>query len=158
MIVSEEIYQYRFWQKVNKSDFCWEWTGALNKGYGYFRYMDKSHSAHRLSYIWVNGSIPANWVVCHKCDNAKCVNPSHLFTGTHADNVKDKVLKNRGACGPQVSHKGERHPASKLTNEDVLKMRLDHSLGFKQKELAILFNVSTNTVCKIIKRKAWTHI
>src|SRR5215211_1640522 len=88
-----EIDKARFWIKVTQTNYCWEWSGALNNnGYGMFRYKDEV-LAHRISYQLIKGSISKKVLVCHSCDNPKCVNPSHLFTGSQFDNMFDKQLK-----------------------------------------------------------------
>lgn len=103
-----KILTERFWLKVttnpiwNGSD-CWIWRGAcFQKGYGQFwtGKTKKKIKAHRYSWVLHNGQIPNGFYVLHKCDNMVCVKPSHLFLGTHADNVADKISKGRQFHGP----------------------------------------------------------
>ena len=90
--------QERFWAKVDKSggdDACWNWVGSKRHGYGQF--WDGKKPAIATRFIWqkINGEIPSNFYVCHSCDNPSCVNPRHLWLGTHGDNVRDMFKKKR---------------------------------------------------------------
>ena len=92
----------RFWANVQKTNGCWEWTGGKHApGYGRLFVATKEMRAHRFSWLIHNGRIPDGLFVCHKCDNPNCVNPEHLFLGTHQDNMDDMVAKGRvvSACG-----------------------------------------------------------
>lgn len=97
----------RFYKKIKIVETgCWEWTAARynNKHmYGSFRYNSKKTLAHRASYLIYNGDIPEGLLVCHTCDNEKCVNPGHLFLGTQSDNMQDMLSKNRGRHKNHVS-------------------------------------------------------
>jgi hypothetical protein len=86
----------RFFQKVNKTDSCWLWTGAPNsRGYGSFAVNRKTTSAHHYSYIIHKGEIPDGLIICHTCDVPACVNPEHLWADTYSANSRDMFNKNR---------------------------------------------------------------
>ena len=90
----------RFFSKIDKTPSgCWEWNASKNhSGYGQFRYDGKVMLAHRASYIIFSGDIPEGNHILHSCDNPACVNPEHLRPGTDADNVADKMSRNRHAA------------------------------------------------------------
>ena len=98
----------RFWSKVDKkgNDECWLWTSTVNaRGYGcitvapYHQYI----RAHRLSWKIATGYDAGSLDVLHRCDVPLCVNPNHLFLGTAADNIADKVAKGRQAKGAAIN-------------------------------------------------------
>lgn len=90
-----------FKKRVDRSGECWEWTGhRQTQGYGQVQVNAKLWTAHRLAWTLYNGPIPDGKLICHSCDNPGCVNPEHLFLGTHADNMEDMVAKNRSK-GPE---------------------------------------------------------
>src|ERR1700730_2840026 len=86
----------RFTEKIKFNDSCWLWTAAKDKdGYGFFSVNGKQTKAHRFSFAHYNGEIPTGMIVCHKCDTPSCVNPDHLFLGTHKINLDDMRSKGR---------------------------------------------------------------
>lgn len=144
----------RFWSKVNKwgQGACWPWIGATNKqGYGYFKALGFAR-AHRFSWFLSNGAIPAGKLVLHRCDNPACVNPSHLFLGSHLDNSADKLAKGRGRWNPA---KGEACGASKLSSVQVAEIR---SVNGTNASIGLRFNISRRAVSDIKNGKTWAHL
>lgn len=176
-----------FWARVDRSggpDACWPWiAGKFPKGYGCVTVDGRARSAHRIAWELTHGPIPTNSTyhgvcVCHHCDNPPCVNPAHLFLGTHADNVADMGRKGRTSAGaahwthvkpervargsrngqrrhPEKTARGERHYLAKLTDADVLTIRASNE---SVRVLAARFGVSTIAVYKVLRRKTWKHV
>ncbi len=151
----------RFWDRVQKSDGCWEWTGSRNKGgYGQLGVGSRTDGSrdnlatHRLSWRIHFGDIPSKMCVLHQCDNPACVRPEHLYIGTHQDNMRDRNSKGRNA---QLT--GEKHGASKLTEIQVRKIRSEYIRGItSQSMLAASYGVSRVSISLIVNRVNWKHI
>lgn len=93
----------RLWRRVEITDGCWLWQGRVGThGYGMLSHNGKLTTAHRVSYVLKYGDIPSGMIVCHHCDVRRCVNPEHLFLGTHLDNMRDCVAKGRHVAAPNV--------------------------------------------------------
>lgn len=145
----------RFWSKVDvgNPDECWEWQGyKFKKGYGGIQLKSGNTAAHRVSWIIQNGDIENGMCVCHKCDNPSCVNPSHLFLGTFADNNKDRALKGRSA---DVS--GENNPSARLSELDVIKIK-ELRKNSSQRNVAKLFGVGKTTIARIDHGLTWRFL
>jgi hypothetical protein len=132
---------------------CWEWTPRLcRKGYGRLVLNGKVLTAHRASYIIHFGEIPDDALVCHRCDNRKCVNPAHLFVGTPKDNSQDMAKKDR-------STHGMKNPRAKLSDDQVRMIReRAASERISHRLIAHDFGVCQQMVSLIVSRKNWTRI
>ncbi len=131
---------------------CWEWQGdRTTQGYGTVYLGQESLRAHRFSFAIFNRREPRN-LVCHECDNTWCVNPDHLFEGTHVDNRVDCVKKKR-----HYPTKGVGNGRARLTEAEVLFIR-DSYPQIPSLKLAHLFQVSRSTVQKILGGETWPHL
>jgi hypothetical protein len=147
----------RFWAKVRFSpdpNGCWIWTGCqAGKGYGTF---GVTHScmtySHRWSYERAHGPIPEGHEIRHACPggpNTLCVRPSHLTTGTHADNVKDMTSAGRQA-------RGEKHGSAKLTSVDIEDIfRLWATGRYTKTAIGKAKEVSQSHITRILARQKW---
>jgi len=133
---------------------CWIWVGSVTSSrrkyqYGQINRNNSKIKAHRASYELFVGPIPDGMSVCHRCDNPLCVNPTHLFLGTHADNMKDMVVKKR-------SLHGSKHHGSKLTEEQVKWILSVKDITYKQ--IASVLNVSESLIKLIKTGRGWRHV
>jgi len=143
----------RFMAKVemDPNSGCWLWSGScLPSGYGRIKASGSRHSvyAHRLSYEMHVGPIPQGMFVCHACDTPSCVNPSHLWVGTCADNHADKVAKGR-------QPRGEANYCAKLT-EAQARYALASSESVRQ--LAPVFGVSRACIHNLRAGRSWQSL
>lgn len=148
----------RFWSKVDTSGgmfACWLWTDFLyDLGYGCLRISGKNIKAHRISWELAYNEIPDGMLVCHKCDNPSCVNPTHLFLGTIQNNLQDMRDKGRA-----VHTSGERNRHAILTDDKVRAIRNRYAEGdITQAQLAADYGVAKQQVSRIIRRVMWRHV
>ncbi len=115
--------------------------------------------AHRLSFRLHTGDIPKSMCVCHTCDNPICVNPAHLFIGTHRENVRDMWAKGRASPPPRNFQLGEAGPRAILTEADVIRIRQACAAGgISQRKLAAAYGVNQATISLIVRRVNWKHV
>lgn len=134
----------RMWPRVLAGEpfACWPYAGPDNgAGYGLVSVPGARGYAHRLAYADAWGPIPPGLHVCHDCDYPPCVNPLHLFAGTHAENMQDMAKK--GRCGQPA---GERHARAKLSDGNVLEIQASDLPGV---ELARLYGVTPAQICRL---------
>lgn len=152
-----------FWSKVDKNGpvpshrpelgRCWLWTGGTSPlGYGRIRVSAprRVELAHRLSYAMKHGPVPEGLFVCHHCDNPACVNPEHLFVGTHEENMQDMVAKGRN-----VGSRGHRLLDEERVREIKLMLR---DTGMPHKEVAARFGVSRQLIDSISRGALWSRV
>lgn len=129
----KHILEELFWSKVSKD--CWTWKASIKpgNGYGHFHHGGKDYNAHRLAWELTNGPIPEGMHVLHRCDVPHCVNPAHLFLGTHAENMEDMRRKHRHTYGEKNKH-------AKLTEVQVREIRRDYrKFGVKKTNITELW-------------------
>ncbi len=145
----------RFFDKVNITRHCWLWSAAkYRNGYGAFSFCGGNIKAHRFSYELFVGPIEMGKLILHRreCGNRNCVNPNHLYMGTHRDNMRDMCIWGNIALG-------ERSGNSKLSKSDVINIRKYHKdKAYKTKDIAEMFDISQMQVGRIVRGLSWKHI
>lgn len=132
----------RFWSKVNITTGCWEWTAAKDlHGYGRFQHNGKNRKAPRICWELMYG--PTEKQILHRCDNPACVNPNHLFVGNHADNMRDRSLK-------------ERQPNVRLTTAQVREIK--KTKGQPRQPVADKYGITVRAVSAIRGGERWGHV
>lgn len=149
--------EQRFWSRVDKTPGhgpngdCWHWLGKpMNNGYGSLYWYGKNHRAHRVAWMLVKGVMP-QMDLLHSCDNRLCCNPSHLREGTHRDNTKDMLIRERQS-------RGEHRPNAKLTNADIIAIRNAPKVWGFQTKLAKQYGVNTGAISRIRRGLIWRHV
>lgn len=139
----------KFWDRVDvlSNDECWLWNGRIGpQGYGLWSVKHVNRPAHRIAWQLTNGEIPKGIFVCHKCDVRSCCNPTHLFLGTHDDNMADMTAKgrrpNRHTGSPRAKLFGERF--------EIFKSRILN--GESPWTMAPEFEIHGSTALKIAKQ------
>lgn len=144
----------RVWAKVDvrRPDECWPWTaGHFSDGYGMVGYLGHTMLAHRAIWTITHGA-PGKLFVCHTCDNHSCCNPSHLYLGTHTDNMRDMMAKGRQA-------KHEASGQAKLTEKQVAEIRHIYAGGnMTHREIGQLYGMSYSEIGRITRRECWRDV
>lgn len=162
----------RFWRSIIISpepDGCWLWALVPSKaGYGMFVCGRKwKMLSHRAAWLLATGEDPGRSFVCHRCDNPRCVNPNHLFLGTHTDNMRDMIAKGRNRNDIRWAWKKRRDPAvfcgewiptSKLTASDVVEIRRRWAAGETQTALGREFGVTQAQISNVVRANHWKHL
>lgn len=145
----------KFWSKVIITEGCWNYQGQRDKDdYGKLKIGKKTTQAHRYSYELHFGTIQNTLlIVCHTCDNPPCVNPEHLYLGTHKDNARDRNTRNRAYIA-----NGELCNFAKLREFQIPIIRKLYDNGFTMNEIAIRFEVHPATIRSIVNRINWKHV
>ena len=173
MIITEKA-ENRIREMIYDTDKCIEYDGSLSEdGYGliqsYFNGKKIHMLTHRISYqIYNNYNLTSEELVCHHCDNPKCINPRHLFKGTQNDNVQDKVRKGRqakgnkhgryidGRCSDHKIHHIAKHGS--LEEYQVLKIRELKNKGEKLLSISKILSIPYQTIKDISCGRTYKNI
>lgn len=141
--------------KLNRITGCHEWQRGTSKGYGHFWLEGKLVKAHRYAYERVHGPVPTGQVVCHACDNPRCVNADHLWAGSPSQNSKDAFDKRR--LSPPILP-GAQHGMALLDEAKVRAIRNAVANGAGLTATGREYGVSAQLIYAIKVRRIWKHI
>lgn len=141
------------WSIPEPNSGCWLWLGGSTMAeYGIITIDGKARLAHRASYEEHRGPIPVGMLVLHRCDTPLCINPDHLFLGTHQDNTDDMRAKERQAAG-------ERHGCVKITEAIVEKIAADLAAGsLSLVDISKRYSLSEQHIGNINRGRNWAHV
>lgn len=133
---------------------CWEFQGHLGiKGHGQLRWEGKTQYVHRVSWTLSVGPIPADRWVLHRCNNARCGNPVHLYLGNHDDNMRDMKVSGRRL----EKTRGEKSGRAIFTETDIPKIR-KLALSVHVPDIAEFYGVSKSCIHAIVARRTWSFV
>lgn len=137
---------------------CRNWIGSVNThGYGQAQHAGRTYGAHRLMFMLLHPKTNIEGkLICHHCDNPRCINPDHLYAGTPLSNMRDMISRGRqnfpGCPG------GEQHRDAKLTEEKVKEIRKRNENGEGYRRLAAVYGVDRTTIKYVVRRITWKHV
>lgn len=151
----KELYSKRSIEPGELKSKCWNWTGFRNKrGYGSIGFRSKVWRVNRLSWFLHNGPIPSGKEICHHCNNPSCFRPSHLFPGTHLQNMQQAFRQKRVPI-----KRGEESGRSKLSERDVKEILRRYVPNSNSRHiLAKEFGVSHGLIYLIVSGAIWKHV
>lgn len=141
MTIAKRLDYYTYHEPMSG---CWLWLGGVSSrgGYAYVYINGESFRAHRIQWERFNGPIPKGMLICHHCDTPSCINPDHLFLGTHTDNMRDAVRKGR-------------IPKAKITEKQVIEIL---SMNDTYRNIAVRYGVAESTIGDIKTSRTWKHL
>lgn len=145
-LTRETVFQYC---TIDPTTGCWNWTRYCDKnGRPTVEHRCRTYYAYRFVYALFKKPTPDGILACHTCDNPRCVNPEHVFPGTHADNTQDAISKGRFRSGN----------IRKLVPDQVREIRRLREGGAAYEEIAPSFNIHPHTAYAICARKTWQKV